>query len=1208
MAGTDPGRIPRLRNGAAVRDAAPLHSRSYRGSILRVCLEARAPAASATQRGRSAVCRSAAETQSRLEHKGTRRRRADGENRALSEQRRQGKFQPFRKLFGKRKKKVSESSFEEAKLRDNQPNGDVCNGLSSEEEETHQHLSVIVAEEAVTGQTMSQDNVSDKVRNLQRQIAQSIRFGPKPAPLRESEGAAGSSDEEEALRSPVQVLAQVEAEPAQSEGDQGGVSQPVQAAAGSGTPVKSPRSRRALPPGGTIESINLDAIPASVSRLDNTAARHKLSVKPKNQRVSRKHRRLTQDVQDVSFPEALQEEPESQADRENAIRPHKQEEPWSPQQPVDKLPQESKKQRMQEEGQRGLTDLEEKKQREEEEKKRQEEERERQMMEEERERQRKEEEERENQRREEEERERLRREEEERERQRKEEEEEERERQRKEEEERERQRREEDEKRRQEVERQRIWELEDQRQQEEEKQREEEERKQQEKEEEEERRMREQEELRREAEKRKEEQEREAERRAGAEEGTDPGEQQRRAEELRWREMEERQRPFSFKVSSGEKQILFQKVNLTPVTPFSQQGSAAYTKEPKASAAGGADSPALASSLYVPHTAILVTGAQLCGAAVNLNQIKDPACKSLLGLAEDKKAMAIQPVKSSTKTSPERRSGTGKTKSLNECSADQASAAVLAEWASIRSKIFKGAEAGKFQEKDIWQQSRPTSEDLNQKPFSHTNLRKTMSANAKFSITPARRKFPDANRPSEGLRWGDQVEAWAEPPSPGSQPTGGKAQTHSAKAVRIADATEGCVFAKDLPSFLVPSPPPGSPKARPLSEALNPAESEGSSPESKEDTEQKQTGEEKPSPFGVKLRRTNYSLRFHSEPTEKRKKRYSAGDSFDGVPVPLTPADSDASVFSGPTSPLRDSGRKPPQRTPARVQPAGPLIPASCSDSEKLSSRPPLYQKPSVAPKPPTATPPPSPLSRMGRGGPSDSAVERDPGETEEHSVKNAPQDQHSRQEEAEIREKRSFFPSINIPWREKGDRRAELRREKPSLQSRHSLDSVRMQEKETGPLGRGQEKEAGPMWITLALQKQKGFRDQQLSREERRHMREVKLAEKQAKDRESSMLTSPTDTQDNSTSSATPKLPPQQQARPDTLLTRFERREQLRKANTLPNSITVEIADSTSPSAKEVTKRFPASDSVQVSTEPAWLALAKRKAKAWSDCPQIIK
>lgn len=66
---------------------------------------------------------------------------------------------------------------------------------------------------------------------------------------------------------------------------------------------------------------------------------------------------------------------------------------------------------------------------------------------------------------------------------------------------------------------------------------------------------------------------------------------------------------------------------------------------------------------------------------------------------------------------------------------------------------------------------------------------------------------------------------------------------------------------------------------------------------------------------------------------------------------------------------------------------------------------------------------------------------------------------------------------------------------EKPSLQSRHSLDSSKVQEKD---------KEAGPLWITLALQKQKGFRDQQLSREERKTQREAKLAEKQARERDS--------------------------------------------------------------------------------------------------------
>lgn len=60
------------------------------------------------------------------------------------------------------------------------------------------------------------------------------------------------------------------------------------------TPVRSPRAKCAVPPSGTIESINLDALPQSAPRLDNAAAKHKLSVKPKNQRISRKHRRFTQ--------------------------------------------------------------------------------------------------------------------------------------------------------------------------------------------------------------------------------------------------------------------------------------------------------------------------------------------------------------------------------------------------------------------------------------------------------------------------------------------------------------------------------------------------------------------------------------------------------------------------------------------------------------------------------------------------------------------------------------------------------------------------------------------------------------------------------------------------------------------------------------------------------------------------------------------------
>ncbi|XP_032428257.1 capping protein inhibiting regulator of actin dynamics isoform X2 [Xiphophorus hellerii] len=1126
---------------------------------------------------------------------------------------------------------------------------------------------------------MSQENVSDKVRNLQRQIAQGIKFGQKPPSLRKSEGDEGSSDEEEVPRSPLQVLAQVEAEPPKMEPKVQG----AQSFAQHGTPVKSPRSKRVLPPTGTIESINLDAVPQSVTRLDNTAAKHKLSVKPKNQRISRKHRRFTLDLQEVSIPGVMQEELEAADQRRASLESSKEslkkqrfyeeeilearrtremeeqqfrEEMEERKKRVEELrmrelqeersrkkQQEEQEKRMREEAERRRKEEEEQKRvREEEEKRKQEEaarqrEEEDRRMKEEEERRRREEAER--RKREEEERkmreeaERLRREEEER-------------RIRAEEE----RRKQEEERRKQEA---RQWrEEEDRRRLEEQKQMEEEERK---RHEEEEKRKQEEEAARRqrdiEAEKRKKQEaerkkkeeqklrlreteqkkrlELEEQKKMLTEEGagiTDEQEKKRRAEEQRWREMEERQRPFSFKVSSGEKQILFQKVNLTPVTPAaSHQGTADADQRERATASfqEGKDSPNLPASPYVPHTAILVTGAQLCGTAVNLDQIKDTACKSLLGLGEERKAQGTS--SATGKSSPDRKSG--KTKSLSESSVspDESSAAVLAEWASIRSKIFKGVEDGKYDEyQDPPSRNQPQLSGDEQPPFAHTNLRKTMSASAKFSIIPAKKKFGDSNRNSEVFSTdhkdgGGEEAARSDSPTAGSQSPTVKPHTRTSKSVRIVErGSEECMFAKDLPSFLVPSPgdrPEGSEVKSRLQNKTEEGETQG------------QDGEDNPSPFGIKLRRTNYSLRFHSEQsTEKRKKRYSAGDSFDGVPSPLTPIepDSDASsVFSdksSPTSPQKEGAVS--KYLHASASPAmsrgklgKPTSPVPHNEGEKVLSKPPLYRRPTPSPKPSgaTPTPPPSPLPKVAHGFPCEEAIQRT------GSPDLSVQDQASRSEdpsavtqlhrgshsnvhlEEEPKEKRSFFPSINIPWREKADRKAELiRREKPSLQARHSLDSARVQEKE-----------AGPLWITLALQKQKGFREQQQTREDRRSQREAKLAEKHAREKDSVALVSPTDGRESGgTSPSSKPQTPEEPKRPDSLLGRFERRDPLKKASTLPSSVTVEISDSTPspPAVKDVSKRFPSSDSPQVSTEPAWLALAKRKAKAWSDCPQIIK
>uniref|UniRef100_A0A8C7XYY4 DUF4592 domain-containing protein n=1 Tax=Oryzias sinensis TaxID=183150 RepID=A0A8C7XYY4_9TELE len=1028
---------------------------------------------------------------------------------------------------------------------------------------------------------------------------------------RKSEGDEGSSEEEEVPRSPLKVLAQIEAEPQKAEAK-------VSSFAVS-TPVKSPRSKQVLPPTGTIESVNLDAVPQSVPLLDNAAARHKLSVKPKNQRISRKHRRFTQDFHWESLKkqrlqeeerqevrrrreqeeQILRDEEEKRAEelklqkleeerfrkqQEEAERKRKEEEDRRIREEEEELKREEAERRRQEEEEKKIREEEQRKQREEAERKKKEEERrireelERQQHEEaekmrnEEERMRKEEE--------------RKRQEEEEERRRKEEErriQKQMERMTKLEEERRKQDREhkqkqEEERRRREEEARRQHELEVER-----KRKEEEERKQKEQEEKlrsediENMKMREKEKMRKEEEQRKMSLEEDC----GS---LDTEERKRRAEELRWREMEERQRPFSFKVSSGEKQILFQKVNLTPVTLASSlqtatvagQGEGARTSPPE-----GPDPTNLPTSPYVPHTAILVTGAQLCGTAVNLDQIKDTACKSLLGLGEDRKTQGTPPMKS--KTSPERRSG--RTKSLTESalSTDKASAAVLAEWASIRSKIFKGVEDGKYDEYPDPQNRNPQPPSDEQLPFAHSSLRKTVSSSAKFSITPAKKKFGDINRNSE-IYGPDEKDALEEASGHDSPPASSPASTskpphRTSKTVRIVErGSEECMFAKDLPSFLVPSPGE-RPEGNELKSRLH---SEPERSDSRDEGQERgRDAEDKPSPFGIKLRRTNYSLRFHSEQsTEKRKKRYSAGDSFDGVPSPLTPMEPDSyvsSVFSdkpSPTSPQKDRAACKFQHASSPAFPKGAKSASPAAHSEVLS-KPPHYKRPPTSPKPSGGipTPPPSPKPRHAGSSSLDQASR-----SEEPSTTG--QLYRSSQGEEEPKEKSDAHPALTLRCSVCFGVFVCPLAEKPSLQSRHSLDSPKVQDKE-----------AGPLWITLALQKQKGFREQQQNREERRSQREIRLAEKQTRERES--------VNSKGSGSTSPS---------SNLLGRFERREHLQKANTLP--VTVEIADSTPspPAVKDLSKRFPSSDSPGVSTEPAWLALAKRKAKAWSDCPQIIK
>uniref|UniRef100_K7G138 Capping protein inhibiting regulator of actin dynamics n=1 Tax=Pelodiscus sinensis TaxID=13735 RepID=K7G138_PELSI len=711
-------------------------------------------------------------------------------------------------------------------------------------------------------------------------------------------------------------------------------------------------------------------------------------------------------------------------------------------------------------------------------------------------------------------------------------------------------------------------------------------------------------------------------------------EQEKTGEELRWQEVDERQamhRPFTFQVSSGEKQIIFQKVNLSPVTPVKEAAHHSALKESKTHISSKG-SHAFPSSLCVPHTAILVTGAQLCGTAVNLNQIKDTACKSLLGLTEERKNMDIPPLENTQKTTLDPKPSCSKMKYTQETNNQD----ILAEWASIRSRILKSAETSKLNERDRVSICRH-SDDWTLKgrgSSSHGNLRKTLSANAKFSITPAWQKFSDTSKAgadAESASAAENIEAENTRKKTDSSNQDNvtemamKSETH----LETANNTEGYKFAKDLPSFLVPSlshspgkelPQSGSPAALESLENTGTRKLDKGAPNEEENV----------SPFGIKLRRTNYSLRFHydQQVEQKKKKRYSAGDSFDGVLGPLVATESGKETIN---STLKDNTSPSPDRENVTVnvskdssnnvsENSHTTVTLLCPTTnnqiplpsyEKLVCKLSLQKKPALAPKPTNQTPPSSPLSKMNKSNLADTLgqkmakTELDTTwkkEDNKGNVVHSPAQNENKNEEEETREKKSFFPSITMPWREKADKKLDLlRKEKPVLQSRHSLDGSKLMEKVES---------AQPLWITLALQKQKGFREQQATREERRQAREAKQAEKLAKENAAVSHQSDKGSNISKTSVLQKPIPQEDEKKIDMAVSRLERREQLKKSNTLPTSVTVEISDSvpSTPLAKEVAKRFSTPDTNPVSTEPAWLALAKRKAKAWSDCPQIIK
>ncbi|XP_064931900.1 CRACD-like protein isoform X6 [Columba livia] len=256
------------------------------------------------------------------------------------------KFKSFKKFFGKKKRKETSSSGSSG-LKLFQSTSDVAashdmhvNDDSEDELERHKgimgsralsHDSIFIPE---TGQeparpvrVFSQENVSDRIRALQLKLQPTMKLGPPPPfglHAKRSEDAGTSSEDDGLPRSPPEMSLLREnlnsgttttVTLGRSSRSCSTDSQlfPRHGGAKTGTP---PISDSTISP-----AADFDTPPELSSCLDNSAAKHKLLIKPRNQRSS-KMRRFSQRTQSESLtdlsctPEEEEEEEEEDDEKE----------------------------------------------------------------------------------------------------------------------------------------------------------------------------------------------------------------------------------------------------------------------------------------------------------------------------------------------------------------------------------------------------------------------------------------------------------------------------------------------------------------------------------------------------------------------------------------------------------------------------------------------------------------------------------------------------------------------------------------------------------------------------------------------------------------------------------------------------------------------------------------------------------------------------
>ncbi|KAL4694361.1 hypothetical protein H8959_013626 [Pygathrix nigripes] len=252
------------------------------------------------------------------------------------------KFKTFKKFFGKKKRKESPSSTESSTWKQSQTRNEVIAiesgpvGYDSEDEleesrgtlgsRALSHDSIFIPE---SGQdptrpvrVFSQENVCDRIKALQLKIQCNVKMGPPPPPgglpAKRGEDAGMSSEDDGLPRSPPEMSLLHDVGPGTT--IKVSVVSPDHV---SDSTVSARTSDSSLAP-----VADFSYPPESSSCLDNSAAKHKLQVKPRNQRSS-KMRRLSSRAQSESLSD-LTCTPEEEENEEKPLLEVSPEESPSP--------------------------------------------------------------------------------------------------------------------------------------------------------------------------------------------------------------------------------------------------------------------------------------------------------------------------------------------------------------------------------------------------------------------------------------------------------------------------------------------------------------------------------------------------------------------------------------------------------------------------------------------------------------------------------------------------------------------------------------------------------------------------------------------------------------------------------------------------------------------------------------------------------------